>query len=184
MTDRWFEALLLAIAAAFIFALASTAMCDARPVPAQEWTPQTRLDLARSCAGEAGLRSGLTGECVAIAYVYARRFRQTRARYPELRFGDVVRAYSSALKPPTQPWVMGLRDDAKEPAGWPQRLSWKRHAPLWSAILESVDRWAAGQELEVCPGATHYGGEMDIVPPHWRRVDCRAPVLNRFYAVR
>ena len=171
----WFAAL-------FLFAVA-LARADARPLPASEWTPAARLDLARSCAGEAGLRSGVTGECTAIAYVYARRFEQTHSRYEDVTFHRVVRTYSSALKGNVQPWVIGLRDDTKEPAGWPQRLSWKRHAPLWEAILRAVDKWAVGQAENVCPGAVHYGGPMDVVPRHWRPVRCRARVLNLFWRI-
>lgn len=183
MTERT-DALLVALwlAALVLFGVA-LARSDARPLPAEEWTPAARLDLARSCAGEAGLRSGVTGECSAIAFVYARRWQQTRARYEDVTFHRVVRTYSSALKPPGQPWVLGLRADAKEPHGWPQRLSWKRHAPLWDAILQAVDAWAGGHVENVCPGAVHFGGAMDRVPAHWQRVRCRARVLNQFWRI-
>jgi hypothetical protein len=159
------------------------ARADARPLPASEWTPAARLDLARSCAGEAGLRSGLTGECAAIAWVYARRFAQTRRSREDVTFHRVVRAYSAALKPPAQAWVLGLRADTEEPTHWPQRLSWKRHAPLWDAILQAVDQWATGHVENVCPGAEYYGGPMDVVPRHWRRVPCRARMLNLFWRI-
>lgn len=183
MIEDWRLLGALWFAALVIFGVA-LARADARPLPAEEWTPAARLDLARSCAGEAGLRSGVTGECAAIAWVYARRFEQTRGRYPDVTFQRVVRTYSSALKPPGQPWVLGLQADTSKPTGWPQRLSWKRHAPLWSEILKAVDAWASGRVENVCPGAVHFGASFDLVPAHWRQVRCRARVLNRFWRVQ
>jgi hypothetical protein len=50
-------------------------------------------------------------------------------------------------------------------------------------MLWYARRLIAGAIADPCPGATHFGGEMDDVPGHWVRVECSAPTANRFWRV-
>jgi hypothetical protein len=167
----------VAVAALVLFGAPALAHGNA-PLPASEWTEDARLGVARSCVGEAGWHS-YQGECAAIASVYARRWRMARERRPGLRYLDVVRAYSAALRPATRrPWVREL------PASL-ERLG-ARHRRLWQRVLDSVDAWARGEATDPCPTALHYGAPAGIdiaraVRAGWVRAVCRAPTRNVFW---
>ncbi len=153
------------------------------PVARWDWSPQTRLDLARSCVGEAGFDSGATGECAAIAHVYARRVELARARGRRMSYRFMVRAYSQPIKTGRRPWVLALRD-SRRPRGLPRAWPWEeRLAGQWAEVLAAVDAWAAGETVNACPRAEHFGAPSDGAPRHWRRIECAREFRNLFYEV-
>ena len=155
-----------------------------RPVARWDWTPQTRLDLARSCVGEAGFDSGRTGECAAIAWVYAVRVEQARARGRRISYRYMVNAYSQPLKTARRPWVLRLRGPER-PRGLPRAWPWEeRLAGEWAEVLERVDAWASGAVPNPCPGANHFGSVQDGAPAAWTRISCATETRNLFWSSR
>lgn len=153
-----------------------------RLVPAEEWTPETRLWLARSLVGEAGWRAA--DEHAAIAHVYVVRWRMSKRR----SLVQLVRAYSAAVhgrRNLKHPWIYGLNVDGAEPAGWPVgKARWTRYRDAWLDVLEWSDRWAAGAVANPCPRANHFGGHVDrhrADALRWHVVKCSAPMRNFFY---
>ncbi len=161
------------------------------PIPSRYWDEETKIWLARSCVGEIGF--GFTDrpheadeECVAIAWVYAKRVKAIR--WP---LQKVIRRYSAAVKPHsahTRPWILGLNRGSQEPAAWPKNLRWSVHKPLWKQKLRVLDRWANGEIADPLPKANHYGGKMDARMAEyirkWKRVPTPEYYLNRFYDSR
>ena len=164
----------------------STAAADKRPpVPLAQWTPQTRLWLARAMVAEAGFDAEQDHR--AIAFVLARRWERVRERWSSMRLIDVIRNYCAGLGSyrrsitPRQRWVRALRPDLGKPEGWPARLSWERHQPLWQATLERVDRFSRGELEDPCRGrAWHWGGVIDSPRGRMDPIDC-GETHNTFY---
>jgi hypothetical protein len=158
--------------------------CDARaevPVPADQWTDETRLWLARSLVGEVGWRR--PEEQAAVAWVYA-----TRARSSSKGFGWLLRRYSAAIRAPglkRQPWIGEIRDHRRPPS-WPRGPLWKGlHDQAWLDVLELVDGFEAGLVPNPCPEANHYGGPMDAWradAARWARVCRDKRFRNHFYS--
>jgi hypothetical protein len=141
------------------------------------------LVLARSMVAEANWRS--PSDHVAIAYVIQKRS-AARARASGVSLEGTALQYVSAFKVENARtrWVRALNLDAVEPEGWPARLSWTRHRPLWLEVLERARAFLRGELVDPCRGlADHWGGPMDVAPPHWVRLDC-GDTLNTFYSVR
>lgn len=162
----------------------AVAAADA-PIPAAEWTDGARLALARSCVGEAGWGAAESGECAALAYLYARRWRQARRRYPAMTFERLIVAYSAPLSDPTPSrraiWVRAMPGSLRGSLG--------RFRGAWARTLAMVDKWAAGGvQRDPCPGSMHFGGDMDRPPPGWLIAECRPAkgrrIRNRFYRPR
>lgn len=142
--------------------------------------PDTALWLARSCVGEAGFGAHETGECLAIAHVYAKRSSITGRSYY-----STMRAYSAAIKPRSNknnPWVLQLNVDATRPRGWPHGLDWDNYRSDWMATLQLARQFLSpDRQPDPLPTATHYGGWVDRhrIPGHWVRIP--TPYRNRFY---
>jgi len=168
--------------------LLTSAVAHARPpLPEGQWNPQTRLWLARAMVAEAGWRAAR--DHVAIAYVLARRYRRALARWPELRFVDVVRNYCAGLGghnrslTPRQMWLRSLRPDETRPEGWPGRISWSQHVPLWRAVFVRSERWSRGELRDPCGGhAWHWGGTIDSPRGRMVPIDC-GQTENTFYTL-
>jgi len=155
---------------------------EVKPVEDSQWTDEAKLWLARSCAGEAGF--GALEECSGIAWVYA-----TRATATGVKFVDIVREYSAAVKKDNRPgrqWILGLRLDGRYPKDWPKRLSWKKHRVWWERMLEMLDLWAEGKIVNPVESANHFGGSMDVPWKSWKRITpvSQIPFRNRFYRSR
>lgn len=159
----------LLLALGIVLSLALLDRCEY--VHAEDDTART---LAAMCVGEAGWH---LDECTAIAEV-------VRARGGGVIRGEVMRAYSAALKRPEgRPWLLGL-DGGAEPPGWPGRLRWARWEPHWKRMLGHARRLVAGEVPSVCAETPlHWGGPMDSWRAHragWTEVDCGA-TRNRFW---
>jgi hypothetical protein len=148
----------------------------ASPTHAQD----VALWLARSCVGEAGFDSGATGECAAIAHVYAKR-----TKYTGLDLYRVIRRYSAAVKTCRLGWVCKLTRDLSRPENWPYRSDWKAYRAHWRNTLLMADHFVEGLVADPLPQADHYGGRMDhhrAVAAGWKML--QTPYKNRFYRVR
>ncbi|MDD9934309.1 MAG: hypothetical protein OXT09_11940 [Myxococcales bacterium] len=162
------------------------AMASRRPpVPAEQWDPQVQLWLARAMVAEAGWLH--ERDHVAIAYVLARRWKRVTERYPTMRFLDVIRNYCAGLGgfrrslTPRQTWLRSLWPDASQPEGWPRKVSWRRHAPLWRATFERAGDFARGELRDPCRGrAWHWGGTIDSPRGRMAAIDC-GETANTFY---
>lgn len=162
-----------------IFVFSQPALAQS-PIPESEWTELAALFLARSCVAEAGFSSAVTGECGAIAYVYARRFHQMRRAGRYMAFGRVVWHYSAPLRLNRRPWVSDLRDEER-PRGMPRMWPWENLLPKWLGMKRFVQQWARGEVENPCPGANHFGSVQDGAPSDWRRIRCNIRTRNRFW---
>ena len=171
---------------AFLTSTVVVAQSDVSPRDTSDWTPRARLLLAQSCVGEAGFDSSQTGECAAIGWVYVKRVAQMRRRGHTIDLAEMIRRYSQPIRHRRRLWLVTLNVAANQPRGWPRRWPpWETHyRERWVNMLAMVDRWAAGEEPNVCPSATHFGATTDIPGPRMVRVGCRRAMRNRFYRVR
>lgn len=137
------------------------------PIPKKAWDESTKVWLGRSCVGEAGWN---VDECIAIAWVYATRYKRIgRAG----KFENIIKKYSAAVKQKSthkRPWILFLNLKATRPERWPDKLNWKIHRPLWLDILSSLDEWAKGKHPNPVPTANHYGGPMDRPRNAWVKI--------------
>ena len=146
-----------------------------RPVPAQQWTPDAHVWLARGMVAEAGWLNDR--DHVAIAYVLARRWKRVTERYPTLRFLDVIRNYCAGLgareaATARQLWVRALPapdSPMDAPEGWPRSASWPQHRKLWRQVLQRAQHFAMGQLADPSRGRAW----------HWGSCDSRLPDLPR-----
>lgn len=141
------------------------------------------LLLAQMCVAEISLPAP-TGECVIQWHAQADLAEQA-ARGLEAQ----VRAYTPIFKRkkngewllngPRRAWIRALTSTAAEPEHWPANARWEDHAPAWLAVYEAAQAFLAGETLNPCPEAEHYGGRCDdekgaCDPPAacMARVDC------------
>lgn len=164
----------------------SASVATAQPISEDDWTPRARLLLAQSCVGEAGFRSALTGECAAIAWVYAKRVAQMRRAGRTIDYATMVRLYSQPIRLRRHLWIVSLREDLEQPRGWPRRWpNWDEYfREQWSLVLDAVDSWADGQEPDPCPRATHFGATTDRPSARLVRTGCSVRTRNIFYRLR
>lgn len=174
---RWMIAALLNVG--LIPSLAQGEMQE-RPIRARDWTQQAKVLTARSCVGEAGFDA--LDECIAIAWVYATRARETKMGYVE-----VVKRYSAALKSHSahrRPWINELNLRGDKPDSWPQ-LRWGVHRHLWKRMLSRLDDWAKGTVPNPLPDANHYGSEGDAKRARyvrrWKKLDAPPEFKNWFF---
>lgn len=147
----------LLLAFGFFFLLVSMHTCSSEASPGKR--PDVGLWLARSCAGEAGFDSGLTGECAAIMHLYLKR-----TKVSGFNMLKVVKKYSAAVKArPNHPrkWILKLSRDLKKPKGWNERTRWLAVRSLWMELLWYCDDFLAGKVPDPLPKADHYGGSPD-----------------------
>ena len=151
-----------------------------RPVRAREWTQQAKVLTARSCVGEAGFEA--VDECMAIAWVYATRARETKMGYVK-----IVKRYSAALKAHSmhrRPWIRELNLKGDKPENWPS-LNWRVHRYLWKQLLVRLDEWARGKVPNPIPDANHYGSEGDAKRARyvrrWKKLEAPPEFKNWFF---
>jgi len=151
------------------------------PVPPDQATDRALLLTAQSCVGEAGWT---VDECLAIAWVYAKR-----AKELEVPYVQVVRTYSSALKEHSaqvRPWLHGLNLEGTYPQDWPAHLSWKRYRPHWLEIIAALTRFFAGLESNLYD-ADHYGSWIDARQERcrgWSRIEVPNTFRNWFFRTK
>lgn len=140
-------------------------------------------DLARICAGEAGIQTE-TADCAAIHAVLTSRSERmgvgyrTAARWYAGRHLD--RSRSDRRR-----WVAWLRPDTARPMGWPSRLSWSAHRGRWRDLLTLARQIVAGTHKADC--APHHWGDRhgDLERARkagWDRLDC-GQTRNLFWRV-
>lgn len=148
--------------------------CTARaePVPDSIW-------LARSCAGEAGLWSYETGECLAILHIYKKR-----AELNSTSIVKMAKQYSAAIKQrgrrhPNR-WVLYLLDHTR-PKYWPRGASWAKYRVHWIRLWFQAAMFLQGRTDDPLPRALHYGGSMDPRPQGFEMMQTK--FRNRFYRI-
>lgn len=174
----------LCVAVGVLLLHSATARAES-PVPAAEWTAETRLWLARSVLGEVGWSR--PQEYAAVAWVYATRSNAAK----DWSLHKMIRRYSAAVRSPgltRQPWLAQLTNSPARPKSWPEGPRWEnRYDKGWMYVLKVVDLWYAGKMPNPCPGANHFGGGMDAyraTRQGWYEVKCKSPMRNRFYDSR
>lgn len=140
------------------------------------------LWLARSCVGEAGFDAADTGECTAIAHVYAKRVHISRIPYYKM-----IRKYSAAVSDQRRrPWINQLNRACARPKGFGKNLKWERYQERWKRTLDTADSFFRGELSDPTPTAKHYGGWIDrhnLDPRVWKRIPDTG-FRNYFYEMR
>jgi hypothetical protein len=171
-------------------------------VPEDQWTRETRLVLARALVGEVGfiLDDKDEMEQAAVAYVFLSRY-ETRSRLQEGEtFVKTIRAYSTAVRPSRRPtrrqrWVralpaptLWLRGGIEEaisslppPRGWNKKARWSNFQDKWVRTYLMVQQWYEGKVENPCPGARHFGGDMDPRRGAMKKMVCKYRFGNTFY---
>lgn len=155
------------------------------PISEEEWTPESRLWLARSVLGEAGWARW--DEYTAIAFVYAERSKASKTH----TFIRMIKKYSAAVRRPGKrrnPWLFQTKTGPEalmRPPMWPMGPTWKGlYDKAWKNTLVWADQWYEGKRPNTCPGANHFGGQMDshrAENKRWKRIKCKTRMRNRFY---
>lgn len=161
-----------------IFALLFVVLSSS--VAAAQHRESDAVVLARVCAHEAGWSA--LADCAAIYDVI-----WSGAARHGMSFRSYAYAYSGrALRGQTsRPWAGALREDGREPVGWPMRgPSWSGYRAQWLALLDYARALVAGDAASTCAQTPHdWGGDMDserasrlgLIP-----VDC-GTTRNHFY---
>jgi hypothetical protein len=151
-----------------------------------DWNQKAREWTARSVIGEASFSS--YGEATSIAWVYAKLLREQREKGKKLSYVIIVKEYSAAVKARSthqRPWILELFIGMKAaPAGWPAKLSWKRHLKFWNRMLTVLDDWARGNRPDPTPMANEYGGVFDdpnALKGGWEKVPTPPKFMNHFW---
>ena len=149
------------------------------------------LDLARVYLAEAGWSAP------DHAGIYHALRRRQRGRGDET-LSETMRAYSRGLwrgRSARARWILALRPDGTEPAGWPARWSWPRNAPRWRQLLDRARAHLAQAPPVPCLDGTpeHWGGlslradrvraERAVRAGRWRRLTCPG-ARNAFFQAR
>ena len=96
--------------------------------------------------------------------------------------------YVAAFKvnTPRTRWVRSLRLDARKPDGWPLTVSWSAHVDRWLAVLDLARRFIADPASvpNPCPGASDWGGTMDVIRGRMVPVRCVEITRNTMVRVR
>lgn len=145
--------------------------------------PPTQLVLGQSAVGECGL--GKMPDCEAGVWsTLVRRWVEATAR----RLARGQRAFSMAFQfvayckifkgahVGRAKWVRTLPDTTGKPSGWPRKLRWDVHEPLWHATYLRAGLFLRGLVPDPCDGEpVHTGGKMDrhrMNPKIWCEVSC------------
>lgn len=178
---------LLWVIGMWLFIANARAAQPQRPIPAEQFDKRTHTWLARAMVAESGWLA--QNDQIAVAYVFARRWKAMHKRWPHLRFVDVIFSYSAGIGASRreytkrQTWIRSLSPTMAKPVGWPRAASWRRHRPLWSRAMDRADLWARGMVADPCRGkAEYFGGGMDKPTKRMIVVKCKG-VRNIFYRV-
>lgn len=142
---------------ACILAAGLVIACMIPCTPADGQDDPARVNAA-AAIGELGWRAA-DDAYAAIVEVHVRR-----ASAQGMRPETMARLYSAAMRRPRRAWVPELARPGRPPS-WPAPASWRRHAARFASVLEVVRATLAGERVEACPGAMHYGSAtLDPVP--------------------
>jgi hypothetical protein len=190
--NEWF--LMTVIVAVIIGSMVTKCAAPAEAstfLPPAQFTPRTRVWLARAMVSEAGWKAEL--DHAGISHILYRRWKNMRKRWPDMTFEHVIRAYCAGFYvkerslTPRQRWIQQLIPSPRQPKDWPaKKASWKVHMPLWKAAWDRAGRFGAGKLRDPCRGrAWHWGGEIDLPLAKQKRlveVDC-GNTRNTFYTL-
>jgi len=144
--------------------LALACPADAQHVPEY-------LLLARICVHEAGWEA--EADCAAIHEVLVRGAEREELSYRTYAYNYAGRALRGET---SRSWVASLREDGREPEGWPEtsirrdgdtvsvvpHAPWSAYRDRWLATLEMARRVHAGEIRAACAEPVHdWGGRVD-----------------------
>ena len=151
------------------------------PVPEEEWSDETKLELAQCWVGETDW--GRATEKAIIAHILAKRWRRATGQplvdpvvigegaprpHPRVSFAYMLHRYCAVLhvRHPTdrQQWVRNLPwGELEQDPGFPSTVNWKNYVVPWRHVRELVDRFAAGDIPDPMPRAMHWGSPQDSI---------------------
>ncbi len=113
--------------------------CEPSPVLAAEprqWTPD-EVAIARLTVSEASFGGGTDAKVITWIVAHAAERRGlTPAEY-------VAQVHHRHTRSTQRPWLAGLDETLREPAGWPSDVPWARGAVAWERRLADVRRYLA-----------------------------------------
>lgn len=177
---------LLIISFFIALALPSTSgSASATPLIPQRYMGRGAVILpAASCAAEVGYENH--AECAATLYVYYRRWTERRRVRPNLRYTQMVVAYSEPMHTPlaehSRPWFLFMRLDGRQPRYWPRTRRWDVVQENWMETIEVVRRFYRGELENPCPNARHFAAarHRTRMDGH-RRATCTIETNNIFW---
>ena len=136
------------------------------PVPMEQYTPETKLWLARGIVLESGFikwdsgpkRNNREQEQLAIAYTLANRWHRRVKRIPEYRFVQMITGYCVGTKKyrtPRQRLIHKLDLSGKKPKDWPANKNFATYNMWWQRTLNLMDRWSLGLEEDPFNGKSY-----------------------------
>lgn len=159
--------------------------------PARADDPVLATLLAQQCVAEVSLapriqvppaqrRHQKVLECQAMWHVLA-----AKVDYDRARLAGLVLRYNTLFKrggSTRRRWVLELQPGSDAPPSWPRTASWRRHRPMWEAVMAAAEAFVRDPGQPPCPRADHFGGRCDDdahacdpVPPCWERQWCGRP---------
>jgi len=162
------------IAIALWFALVALAVIARADDRWPEWDAAERLTLAQAIAAE---NSGNEADSAAMGWLFVRTWR----RFEVTRIDGVIQnycalwdRYSRYYARPSSVAIRAATLDTA-PQG-PDAAGW---AKKWPRIVAFVDRFAARQITDTCPGSRTFGGAMDVPRMKGKAPRCR--LVNLFW---
>jgi len=131
------------------------------PVPAEEWSEQTKLDLAQCLVGETDW--GRSTEKAILSHILAKRWRLTGG---SMTFRRMVHRYCAVLKvrDPSyrQRYVRALPwGELTQDPGFEPDVDWRNYVTPWRHVREFVEKFARGEVPDPMPEAIHWGSVED-----------------------
>jgi len=187
----------------FLFFITNTALASP-PVPKEEWTEETKLNLTKALIAEAGWN--YCNDWALIPWVIAKRRNQMIRNGHEVTFNDVLLAYSSPLKPKLaskaaeykakrkgdrkavrqvyrRRFIQSIRFDGSNIKELVKRFKRRSKATVlerrWDRAKAFVEAWGRGEVRDRCPGAMHW--DMPNSRPNWIRKCTKIDTHNHFY---
>jgi hypothetical protein len=120
----------------------------------REWT-RDEVAIARLTVSEASFGGGADARVITwiVAHAAARR-ELTPTEY-------VAQVHHRHTRSERRPWLAGLDETLREPAGWPADVPWQRGALAWEQRLADVRRYLA-DDRHGCDGTpVTWGGTVD-----------------------
>lgn len=143
------------------------------------WPAWTDDDvLAGAQAIQAEIDDSNRREAAAILWTLTRRWRMSSADAP---IAATIRSYCAMWDVRSRRYYakrsIAIRASSLQSA---PELGYRTH---WPSLIEFVRDFAGHRVHDPCPGATHFGGPMDvhIVPPSWRVVCGPPEFANTFW---
>jgi hypothetical protein len=165
--------------------------------PSRDADAELAIAVAKVAANEASLSAIRPAEVALVFQCAEARASTSSSRLAWLtRHSSCVltdRAMTDAEARGNCPWARALEDSDDEPDGFPEQLSWPRHARRWAQVRELARRLVDGRErFRPCAGEPFTWGSRDLdmaqaIERGLVPLDCRdeqgEPTLNEGFAL-